>query len=190
LIQYQHMSLSTKQNLAFIDVETTGLDPYTHEVIEIGCIIVERGDNGPADLKIIEELDIKVKPDHIETAEIGALRVNGYDASDWLFAYTQQQAFEMLAKKTQGCVFVAHNVAFDWNFIDSSFRRLNIDHGFTHHKLDTLSMAFQKFNGTDEIKHLSLRALCEHYGIQNEKAHSALPDVRAMIEIYKKLMSK
>ncbi len=184
------MSLSTKQNFSFIDVETTGLNPNIHEVIEIGCIIVERGDGGPADLRIVEEIEMKLKPEHLENAEEGALRVNGYNDADWLFAYTQKQGFELLAQKTKGCVFVAHNVAFDWGFVAASFARLGIEHGFTHHKLDTLSIAFAKFNGTDEIKHLSLRALCEHFSIVNEKAHSALPDVRATIEIYKRLMQK
>jgi len=61
---------------------------------------------------------------------------------------------------------------------------------FHFHKLDTLSIAFSKFNGTGDIKHLSLRALCEHFGITNERAHSALPDARATAQVFKKLMEK
>jgi len=184
------MSLDSRRDLAFIDVETTGFDPVTQEVVEIGCIIMERDPTDPTKLTLVEEIDMKVKPDHIETADPGALRVNGYNEADWIFAYTQQQAFQLLADKTKGCVFVAHNVAFDWNFVDTSFRRLGIEHGFERNKLDTLSIAYAKFSGNNsDIRHLSLRSLCEHFEIKNEKAHSALPDVRAMIEIYKKLMA-
>lgn len=182
------MSLDTKLNYAFIDVETTGLNPDIHEIIEIGCVIVERGVNGPTDLKIVEEIELKIQPERIELAEPEALRVNGYDPASWMFAYTKQQAMQLLAKKTQGCVFVAHNVAFDWVYIEKAFRDVDIEHGFHYHKLDTLSMAFVLFNGTADIKHLSLRALCEHFGIKNERAHSALPDVRATIEVFKSLM--
>ncbi len=184
------MSLDTKHNLAFIDVETTGFDPYTQEVIEIGCIIMSRDDKDPTKLTLVEEIDMKVQMEHPETADEGALRVNGYDPSAWIFAYTQQQAFELLAQKTKGCVFVAHNVAFDWNFVDTSFRRLGIEHNFERNKIDTLSIAYAKFSGMNtDIRHLSLRALCEHFGVKNEAAHSALPDVRATIEVYKKLMA-
>lgn len=184
------MSLDTKRKFAVIDVETTGFFPDYHEVIEIGCAIVERDEVDPSKLTIIEEIDMKVKMDFPERADPGALRVNGYDESAWIFAYTQAQAFEELAKKTKGCIFVAHNVAFDWGFIEASFRRLNMEHNFHFHKIDTLSIAFAKFHGKDEdLKHLSLRALCEYFGIVNEKAHSAMPDVRATVQILGKLLA-
>jgi len=31
-----------KHPLAFIDLETTGLNPDTHEIIEIGCLVVRQ----------------------------------------------------------------------------------------------------------------------------------------------------
>ncbi len=182
------MSLDQKLNYAFVDVETTGLNPDIHEIIEIGCIIVERGPGGPADLKVIEEIEMKVQPERMELAEPEALRINGYDPAQWMFAYTKSQALEVLTKKTDGCVFVAHNVAFDWMFIEKMYRDAGMEHKFHYHKLDTLSIAFAMFNGTTDVKHLSLRALCEHFGIKNERAHSALPDIRVTIEIFKKLM--
>ena len=38
-----------KHNLAFIDVETTGLNAMKHEIIELGCVLAK------PDLEIIEE---------------------------------------------------------------------------------------------------------------------------------------
>ncbi|MEK9183615.1 MAG: exonuclease domain-containing protein [Patescibacteria group bacterium] len=31
-----------KHNLAFTDLETTGLDAHKHEIIEIGCIVAKQ----------------------------------------------------------------------------------------------------------------------------------------------------
>jgi DNA polymerase III epsilon subunit-like protein len=36
---------------------------------------------------------------------------------------------------------------------------------------------------------LSLRALCEKYGIENKKAHSAFADAYATFEVFKKLLN-
>ena len=82
------MSQIITKNLAFVDVETTGLNPDTHEIIELGCVIVsqEGVGSGKPSFKIIGEIDIKIKPEHIENADPVALRVNGYDEVDWVFA--------------------------------------------------------------------------------------------------------
>ena len=42
-----------KHNLAFIDLETTGINLVDNEIIEIGCILTTPG------LKIIEEFELK-----------------------------------------------------------------------------------------------------------------------------------
>jgi oligoribonuclease (3'-5' exoribonuclease) len=51
-------------NLAFIDIETTGLNLINNEIIEIGCVITT------PKLEIIEEFEIKIKPEHIENADL------------------------------------------------------------------------------------------------------------------------
>ena len=43
-----------KHNLAFIDIETTGLDVIDHEIIEVGCVFTT------PDLKVIEEFELKI----------------------------------------------------------------------------------------------------------------------------------
>jgi DNA polymerase III epsilon subunit-like protein len=66
-----------EKKLAFIDLETTGMDPLKHEIIEIGCLLAKLDDKGQ--YVELESFELKVKPEHIETAEQEALRVNGYD---------------------------------------------------------------------------------------------------------------
>jgi DNA polymerase-3 subunit alpha (Gram-positive type) len=179
------MSLKEHTRYAFIDVETSGLNPDIHEIIEIGCLIVAESESG---YTIENELEIKVAMTRPELAEATALRVNGYDPAAWMFAYTMPQALEMLNKHAKDCVFIAHNACFDWQFVEKAYRDAKMEHPFHYHKLDTLSIAYAKLKGTD-AKHLSLRSLCQRFAVTNEKAHTALADCRATFEVFKKLMA-
>ena len=178
------------QNLAFIDTETTGFDPEKQEIIQIGLVLIsQEEENGVTKYKILEELDLKVKPAHIETAEPGALRVNGYDEADWVFAYSLKEAMTILAKKTEGAIMVAHNLPFDYGFLMKAFSMTGIPNKMHFHKLDTISIAFAKSKKRGDIDKFSLHHLCSIFGIENKKAHTALADARATYELYKKLLA-
>ena len=66
--------LMKRHNLAFIDVETTGFDPETQEIIELGVVIARPTGDDAMDYEIVDEIDLKIKPEHIETADPQALR--------------------------------------------------------------------------------------------------------------------
>ncbi|MFA5933673.1 MAG: 3'-5' exonuclease [Candidatus Paceibacterota bacterium] len=180
-----------KQKLAFLDTETTGLNPDKHELIEIGCVIVEQdwtGDDKKPTFEIVEEIEIKIKPEHIEDADPVALRVNHYDPVDWVFAYTLPEAMKILSEKTKGAIMVGHNICFDNGFIEHAFRISGVDNTMHYHKLDTISIAFAKLHNHEDIDKFSLHALGEYFNIENKHAHSALSDARATFELYEKLM--
>ena len=177
-------------NLAFIDTETTGLNPDRHEVIEFACIIVrqiERPGRGP-ETEIVEEFEIKIKPEHIENAEETALRINGYTEEDWIFAIDAKNAWEHIAKKVAGCNMVSHNITFDHAFVTKSLEKYNVENTFHFHKIDTISMAFARLYDRPDVQKFSLRALCDFFKVENSKAHTALADTRALYEVYKKMM--
>lgn len=175
-----------QQPLAFVDIETTGLDHERGEIIELGVVLTELRDGA---LVVTGELDLKIAPKHIETAEPQALRINGYNEADWIFAVSIEDALKAFVDKTEGAVFVAHNVTFDHGFISANLKRYGIEDKMHYHKLDTLAMAFGILHTNDDIGKLSLRALCEKYGIENKKAHSAFADAYATYEVFKKLLN-
>ncbi len=176
------------KKLAFIDIETTGTNPFKHEILEIGCLIARQNDDGT--FEAVEEFEVKVQPEHIETAEPEALRINGYDESQWLFAHTLEESLKLLNQKLGGsATMIAHNITFDYSFIINAYSRLGMEDPFFH-KYDTLTMALMKFKDEEDMQRLSLRALCERFNIKNDKAHTALADVRATFEVFKKLMAK
>lgn len=177
-----------KRRIAVIDVETTGLNPVKHEILEIGCLIAERQDDG--DFKVLKEFECKVKPNRIEDAEEGALRVNGYNEADWMFAHTIEEALKELNEVAKGAVMVAHNLCFDHAFIDNAYRATGIESAMHYQKIDTLTYAVAKLDGDPDLSNWSLRALCEYYGVLNEKAHTAMADVRATYEVFRRMVGK
>lgn len=178
--------MTLTQPLAFIDVETTGFNPDTHEIVELGLVIAQFKDDV---LTVTDQLDLKIHPTHIESADPGALRVNGYNEADWLFATTLTDAMRVFAEKTEGAIFVAHNMAFDYGFIAKAFETTGIENKMHYQKLDTLSMAFAVLHGVDDATRLSLGALCDYFSIENKKAHSAFADTYATYEVFKKLLA-
>ena len=178
-------------NLAFIDTETTGTNPDKHEIIELAVIIakqIDRPGKGPK-IEIIEQKEWKIKPQRIQDAEEQALRVNGYNEVDWMFAVDLAPAMQEFAKITQSCTFVSHNLTFDYSFISRAFEKTGVENNMHYAKLDTISIAFARLYDLPQATAFSLRRLCELFKIENSKAHTALADTRALVEVYKKLMN-
>ncbi|MFA6520706.1 MAG: 3'-5' exonuclease [Candidatus Paceibacterota bacterium] len=171
-----------KHNFAFIDIETTGLNLRLNEIIEIGIVLTNQ------DLELIEEFEVKIKPEHIESADPVALKVCHYNEEDWVDALPLKKAMEMVALKTKDCIMVGHNVAFDAGFLEYAFNKTEIKNMMHYHKLDTISVAWAKLHRDPALEHFSLRELCIRFNIKNEKAHTALSDARATFELYKKLL--
>ncbi|MEK7071534.1 MAG: 3'-5' exonuclease, partial [Patescibacteria group bacterium] len=169
-------------NLAFIDLETTGLNLIKHEIIEIGCVLTT------PELKVIEEFELKIKPERVEDADPTSLKISHYHEADWASAYPLEKAMKILAKKTKDCIMVGQNVAFDSGFLEYAFAKIGVSNAMHYHKLDTIAIAWAKLHKESDLKHFSLREMCVRFGIKNERSHTALSDARATFELYKKLM--
>ena len=172
-----------KHNLAFIDIETTGLDVIRHEIIEIGCVLAA------LDLGVIEEFELKIIPERIEEADPTSLKISHYDPSVWTNALSLRAAMEIFSKKLKDFIMVGQNVAFDSGFLEHAFSKTGVVNTMHYHKLDTISIAWAKLHRSPDLEHFSLREMCVRFGIKNEHAHTALSDARATYKLYKKLMS-
>ncbi|MEI7765094.1 MAG: 3'-5' exonuclease [bacterium] len=172
-----------KHDLAFIDIETTGLSVIDNEIIEIGCVVTDYK------LNIKDEFEIKIKPINIKSANKTALKVNHYNDVDWENASESKEALRIFSKKVKDCIMVGQNVAFDSGFLEYNFEKNNIKNTLHYHRLDTISVAWAKLHKNEEVLHFSLREMCKLFDIRNENPHSALSDARATYELYKKLMN-
>ena len=169
--------------ISLTDIETTGLDPFNDEIIEIACVVF---DSETCD--IITTFESKIAPTHIETASPQALAVNGYDAKEWKYAPLLIDVLTQYAYLTQGTTFMAQNVTFDWSFIQSACNALSIPLTFQKTKIDLPSIAFGKIPHK-KMTNWSLKTLCAYLNVPPEpKVHRAINGAMTEYEVYKALM--
>lgn len=178
--------------LAFIDLETTGLNSWKHEIIEIGVVLARQTGDPIRPLEKVEEFDIQVRPEHIEDADETGLKVSKYKTRIWDRVVSRKEAVEILERKIAGCVMVGQNVAFDFSFLYAAFvaEGKNFDDVIHYHKLDTASIAIGHAYWEKRLTRFSLRELTEYTGVKNENAHTALSDARATFEVAQVLLTR
>ena len=165
LIRPVHWTTDPNQVYAVVDIETTGGRQNGNAITEVAVVKLK-------DKKVIDECSTLVKPNrsihrHI-THLTGISNAMVEDAP--IFAEIADQ----LKKQLEGCVFVAHNVGFDYGFIKAAY--LAIDRSFSMPKLCTVRNARKAFPG---LKSYSLGKLVEHFDIDLKNHHRALDDARA-----------
>lgn len=167
--------------LAITDIETTGDNPFVHEIIEIGLVLCR-----PESFEIVESLNIKIKPTQIEKAIPAALERNGYKEENWKDGVTLAQAMEVYSEKTRDAVFYAYNVTFDWGFINEAFRQTGFKNSMDYHRFDIMSMVFGKHK--KDMDSVSLNSASKVLGIPEEPMpHSALNGAMQAYMVLKKI---
>lgn len=177
-------------DLVFVDIETTGADPYRHEILEVSVVRVKqewRADGKPA-FTVLSEWSVKTLPENIASADPAALRINGYTVTRWKDAVRIKPALEEFARRTDGAIMVSHNVAFDAGFLEKYMSDYAIPSSMHYHRLDTVSMALAKLHSHPDVLRYSLAELCKYFDIPRDELHSALPDARACFELFKRLI--
>lgn len=161
--------------IAIIDVETTGLNPLIHEIIEIGCVVPGK-----------EPFSVKVMPVNLTVMEAEALEVNGFSEEEWQDAYTLKRALELLTEYVPtGSYLMAYNATFDWSFLQAAYHKTGVAVPFHYHRLDLLTLAWAKL---PKGAKLSLSTVCVALGIEAEPVvHRALGGAKCAYQIYQKL---
>jgi DNA polymerase-3 subunit epsilon len=169
--------------IAFVDLETTGLDPTKHEILQIGIVRVDA-----RTLSIHSQIELKVIPTHIFDAEAKALEVNGYREELWIDAVPLRDALVTIRPWLDGSVLAGHNPGFDAAFLAEGYRSEGVSSpAMDHHRLDTASLAWPLWC-SGAIESISLGLVCKHLGIDRPTPHGALADARASLEVARKMM--
>lgn len=165
--------------LAFIDTETTGLNPNEHEILEI-AILKYRGDC------FLGQLYFKIKPEHLELAEAKALEINGYAANP--AAWDEASPMSVIGPKVlsfiEGAVLVGHNVSFDREFLVRNLARSGVEGRVPHRVIDTITLAYEHLQPLG-LKSMSLDAIREFLGWSKKGAHTALKDAEDARRLFK-----
>jgi DNA polymerase-3 subunit epsilon len=161
-----------------LDTETTGFDPRTGDrMIEVGCIEIE--DLLPTG-RTFHRL---INPERLIPAE--AIRVHGITDDKVRDAPRFRDILADLCDFIGDAPIIAHNAAFDRNFIDFEFTLCSHPCFGDHRWIDTLALAQKRFPGMAN----SLDALCKRFRISlvERTLHGALIDARLLAEVYLEL---
>jgi DNA polymerase III epsilon subunit-like protein len=176
------------------DVETTGLDAYRHDVIELSMY------------RLTDHVQRTwhLRPINYETIDSGALRVNGHKLED----LKHQTKFGTDTYKDPNKIIIeienwvaedgvpaekkilcGQNIAFDKLMLEQLWIKCNSKDTFPFGRrtLDTMQIEFflDWCKGT-LAEGYSLANLVKKYGVKNEKAHTAEADVKATKEVFEK----
>ena len=159
---YKPMHTSYKeQEYVIVDIETNGSKPGYSQVIEIGAVKVKNGE-------IIDRLETFVSCAYLPDMIID---LTGIKPEDLVGAPSRKEALIMLKEFLGDAVFVAHNVAFDYEFLSASFKRFGLG-AIGNVKLCTIELAKR----TIKSPKYGLVGLCDTLNIDMLSHHRAYSD--------------
>lgn len=162
------------QDYIAIDLETTGLDPKTDRIIEIGAVRVEMGVE-TAKFHTMVDPRRELAPLVTELTGITREMVDG--------APVIEDVIGDAADFCGGLPLLGHNVMFDYRFLKRA--AVNCGLAFEREGIDTLKLC-RRFMPEGEKK--NLEAACRFFGIGREQAHRALGDARDAHRLYQRMV--
>ena len=157
------------------DTETTGLDPNTEFLTEIGAVVVENG-------QITETFGTFVNPGKPIPPKI--VELTGINDSMVADAPTPDEAVRMFAEFAKGRVLIAHNAhKFDMRFMHIAAKRVGIE--LDNAYIDTLPMAQNLYPG---LRNYKLDTINDHLEIEPFNHHRAVDDAMALAKIFCKML--
>ncbi|SFA50034.1 ATP-dependent DNA helicase DinG [Anoxybacillus pushchinoensis] len=161
-----------------VDIETTGNAPKKEDrIIQIGFVVIE-------DDKVCERFSTFVQPERDIPPFIQQL--TGIDHTMMHDAPPFHHIAPMLVNKWEGAYFVAHNVHFDWAFLQEEFIRSGIQPP-TCRLLDTVELARFLMPTQPSYK---LGHLAEALSLTHDRPHQADYDAEATAQLFLFLLRK
>ena len=165
------------QDYVCLDLETTGLDPATDKIIEIGAVKVRNGE-------IAETFQSFVNPGRLLPEKI--IELTGICDEDLKKAKNIEEILPAFLTFLGEDCFLGHSVLFDYSFLKRAVVNLDGKNKFEKSAMDTLKIS-RKHLANLESRRLSY--LCAYYGIE-QKAHRALGDAIATHLLYQRLLEE
>lgn len=161
---------------AIIDIETTGGSARRDKITEIAIYIHDGR-------QVVDEFVSLIHPERYIPQFISSL--TGITQAMVANAPKFYEVARKIVEITDNCIFVAHNVSFDYHFVKEEFRRLE----FTYKRktLCTLQESKRLFPGYPSY---SLGKLGRHFGIEINGRHRAAGDAAATVQLFEHLLER
>jgi len=173
--QYKgHSIIEILNDYIVVDIETTGLDPYFDDIIEIGALKIKNG-------KIVDKFEQLIKPSSPVSDFISEL--TGITNDMLINCPTINYVLPKFIDFISDMSIVGHNVHFDINFLyDNIFLHLN--NKFSNNFIDTLRLSRRLFPTLENHK---LNTLSKHLNIKIDSSHRAIADCETTYKIYEEI---
>ncbi|MBI4513131.1 MAG: 3'-5' exonuclease, partial [Gemmatimonadetes bacterium] len=167
-----------RASFCVVDFETTGGNPWNgHRVTEIGAVKVREG-------RAVDRFVTLVNPERAIPPFVR--RLTGITDDMVAVAPRFAEVLAALQSFVSGTIFVAHNAAFDWKFLDAESRRAS-GLRLEGTRLCTLRLARRL---VPELDRRSLDALAWHFGVSVGSRHRAGDDAQATALIFLRLLER
>lgn len=162
-------------NFAIVDIETTGGNASGSAITEVAILI----HNG---VEVIDRYETLIDP--LRPIPYYIQSLTGIDNDMISNAPTFENVAHKIYELLSGCIFVAHNVNFDYSFIKHHLALAG--YNFTAQKLCTVRLSRKIKPG---LSSYSLGRLCDSLGIEIENRHRAGGDAEATAVLFSKLIA-
>ena len=166
------MELNLRRPIAFIDLETTGINISTDRIVELSILKVSP--NGKE-----EWMTTRINPEMVIPQK--ATAIHGISDKDVADAPTFKEVARILTAFLEGCDLAGYNaIKFDIPVLAEEFLRVNIDFNFRKRKYIDAQVIFHK------KEQRTLSAAYKFYcGKDLNNAHSSKADTAATFEVLK-----
>ena len=187
------MEIQVEQKIFYCDVETTGLYPTKHDIVQLAFIIEVDG--------IVQEVhNLKMQPFSYDNISQDALDITGLTLDKIKAFDDPREQFDkfltILEKyidkfnKNDKFQVVGQNVQFDMGFLKSFFKKNDEKYFGSYFEKQTADpyeiFKFMRSHGLVNYPNLRLGTICSKLKIPLE-AHDALSDITATRELYQRL---
>jgi DNA polymerase-3 subunit epsilon len=161
---------------SIIDIETTGQSLQNGKITEIAIYVHD----GKA---IVDSFSTLLNPECFIPGFITEL--TGIDNAMVRHAPKFYEVARRIVEMTENTTFVAHNVSFDYRFVQEEFKRLGYD--YQRKTMCTVRMGRKLLPGH---KSYSLGKICAELGIEIEGRHRAAGDAFATVKLFEILLAE
>lgn len=170
------MPLLREELFVCVDCESTGLEPKTDRIVEVGAALFTFQE-------VVESFESLIDPE----CEIPSVSQEIHKISKEMLLGKPKigEVLPALLKKIEGKILVGHGIGFDIALIAAEAARFQIPTQIeSQPSIDTLRLA--RLYGQSPTN--SLQQLRQHFNIAPEGAHRAMSDVLVNIEVFKHLV--
>lgn len=167
---------SISLRVAVIDLETGGLDPQSDPILQMALVGATVAGAG---VVIDHEWSTMVRLPR-PWSPYGARHIHGIKRRQLLLAPSAATALSRLSEQCGDRTIVAHNLAFDWGFLEVASERTGVALPAGRH-ICTLSLS--RALDPKRTQSHRLTDIAQRHGIENERAHDALSDARTAAAI-------